>query len=125
MKIFLICPVRNMTEEQREKIEILIKTLEENGHQVHYPVKNTNQSDERGYGFYICDENLQAIKNADEVFIWYDAKSQGSHFDLGVAFSLKKKIKLINPDCIDRTLTKSFPQMLEYWEYNGGNLKSL
>ena len=119
MKIFLICPVRNLTKEQNDKIEELIKIWEDRGDTVHFPPRDTTQIDDKGHGFYICLQNRDAIKEADEVYVWYDEASQGSHFDLGMAFALNKKIRLINIYELFNGKPpisgKSFPAMLEYW----------
>ena len=43
----------------------------------------------------ICKRNVEDIKWADEVHIFWDQRSVGTIFDFGAAFALGKKIKLI------------------------------
>ena len=112
MKIFIICPVRNMTETENTTILNYIKRLEDNGNIVHYPPRNTNQNDE--CGIRICLDNSNAIKESDEVHVYWNKDSKGSLFDLGMAFSMGKTIRLINSKDIIKTSYKSFENVLLY-----------
>jgi len=114
MKIFLICPVRNATEEQKNKMNKYIENLEIEGNKVHYPARDTNQNDETG-GWNICNTNKNAILEADEIHIFWDDQSKGSLFDLGIAFGANKKLVVVNPESIDTTNTKSFHNVINYW----------
>jgi len=57
---------------------------------------------------------------ADEIHIWYDPSSTGSHFDLCGAFMLveifgyKKRIVLINRGEVKPTPHKSFANVIRY-----------
>lgn len=93
MKIHLICPVRGVTEEQQEEIDTYVEALRLEGHTVHNPKYAVDQDDETGYN--ICVGHLNSMKTADRVDVFWDTKSYGSHFDLGMAFALDKKIKLV------------------------------
>ena len=108
MKIFVICPVRNLTEEESYIIKSHIIKLEKKGIKVHYPPRDTNQVD--SIGFRICTDNMVAIELADEIHVFWNGKSKGSMFDLGMAFALGKKIKLINK--LKSTECKSFENVL-------------
>jgi hypothetical protein len=110
MKIFIICPVRSGTPKA---VEEYVAKLEKEGHQVHFPPRDTNQSDR--IGISILGQNVSAIRNADEVHMWYDAASEGSHFDFGVTFALNKPLKIINPEAIQPTLTKSFANAIRVY----------
>jgi hypothetical protein len=114
MKIFLICPVRNATKEQKEQMMKYIDELELDGNQVHYPARDTKQEDETG-GWNICTTNKNAILNADEVHIFWDDRSTGSLFDLGIAFGASKKLVVVNPESINLANTKSFHNVINYW----------
>lgn len=116
MKIFIICTVRNATEEYLKKLYSYVEKLEAEGHEVHLPPRDTNQEDNETGGYRICFDNLQAIALADEIHISYNEKSTGTHFDLGMAFSLGKKIHVFDCPPIDESLPKSFPKMMRYWE---------
>lgn len=110
-KIFVICTVRNATPEYKQKLEDYVKKLEDDGNEVHLPHRDTNQ-DARGID--ICTENMEAIIWADEVHIFYNPESQGSHFDMGVAFALNKPIKVV--ESVPLTEGKSYQRMLKEWE---------
>lgn len=114
MNIFLICTVRlGVTELSKA----YVKKLEVDGHKVHFPPRDTNQIDPLK-GWNICNDNLKAIEEADEVHIIYNPNSQGIHFDMGMAFALRKKVKLINVnDWLDeKSQNKSFLNVIEEWE---------
>jgi len=107
---FLVCSVRNATWEQKATAEYYVKTLEARGYKVHWPPRDTDQNDP--VGLRICSDNRAAIKNADEVHIMWDPNSQGSLFDIGMAFALEKKVILANPDAVQPTQNKSFNNVL-------------
>lgn len=109
MKCFLICPVRKADKKQTEAI---VDQLEENGWDVHWPPRDTDQKDD--VGRRICDDNLEAIKDADVVFIVWDGKSQGCLFDAGMAFALDKKVVCL--DLPQLTSDKSFQNTFSHWE---------
>jgi len=110
-RIFIICTVRSATPDYVNRLEQYVQKLEESGHIVHLPHRDTDQS-ESGYG--ICVQNTNAINDADEVHIFYNTESQGTHFDMGVAFALNKK--LVIAETIIETTQKSFGNMLGAWE---------
>ena len=111
MKIFLICPVRNASDAQRMAMATFINRAEAlDGHKVYYPARDTDQNDPIGYR--ICADNRHAIENADLVAVFFDKKSQGSLFDLGMAFALRKPIKIVNLADLERTDGKSFTNMM-------------
>jgi hypothetical protein len=98
-KVFVICPVRNAPEPFKRFMKIYVEDLEEKGHQVHWPFRDTDQLDP--HGLQICLTNCDAIIEADEVHIWFDPESKGSHFDRGMLFAMlrlgmEKKVILIN-----------------------------
>ena len=110
MKIFLISPVRAISEIDLTRIRDYVKRQEKLGHQVYFPIRDTNQNDK--IGLRICRDNRKAIEDADEIHIWWNEESQGSLFDFGIAFGLKKKIVLINSYKIQPTSEKSFDNVL-------------
>ena len=111
MNIFIISSVRDASDEIRKKLENHVTELEKQGHKVHLPHRDTNQSSK---GIDICKQNKQAIIDAHEVHIFYSPTSQGSHFDLGVAFALNKKISVI--ENIPYGEGKSYPRMIDEWQ---------
>lgn len=113
MKIFLICPVRNASEEQKEKLMQYIVDLEKQGHEVYYPARDTDQNDNIGYR--ICTDNKKAIRKSHIVHLFWDKNSQGSLFDLGMAFALGKSLKIVNLETLEITPVKSFANMVKKW----------
>ena len=91
-KIFIICVVRIATPRDIKVLEDYVSMLEADGHKVHLPHRNTNQ---KGTSLEINMQNMNAIKECDEVHVFYNTKSFGGHFDIGVAFALGKKMKVI------------------------------
>lgn len=110
MKVFIICTVRNASESYLKNLEDYVSNLEQSGFNVYAPHRDTNQ---HALGFDICLQNMNAIKEADEVHIFYSSKSQGTHFDMGVAFALNKKIVIVENEPL--TEGKSFQRMLVEW----------
>lgn len=109
--IFIICSVRGMDAAYRAKLEKYVSDLEADGNHVHLPHRDTDQN---ASGIGICMENAEAIENADEVHIFYSSKSTGTHFDMGVAFALNKKLVIVENEEFDEG--KSFARMLTEWE---------
>jgi hypothetical protein len=117
MKIFLICPVRGISDEYRAGIETQVKHLEQQGNLVHWPERDTNQKDSSG--LRICRDNRKAIAAADVIYIIWDGKSQGVLFDIGMAFAMGKSVNTIVGYMPNMTSGKSFQNMIFDWEENG------
>ena len=109
-KVFIICTVRGASEEYKQRLEDYVKSLEDQNIQVHLPHRDTKQ-DARGYD--ICGENARAIAASNEVHIFYNPDSQGTHFDMGVAFAYGRKIVVV--ENVEYGEGKSYPRMLDEW----------
>lgn len=109
-KIFIICTVRGASEEYKKKLEDYVAKLESEGNQVHLPHRDTNQT---ASGYEICKQNARAIAMCDEVHIFYNPDSQGTHFDMGVAFAYGHKIVVV--ENVEYGPGKSYPRMLDEW----------
>jgi len=126
MNIYIICSVRDADEKLRAELEAYTNWLEDKGHFVHLPHRDTNQD---ASGLDICLENAAAIRLCDEVHVFYDPSSQGSHFDLGMLFMLdqiegvKKRVRLIKSPKIEPG--KSFPRMINEWMHLQNEYSSL
>lgn len=114
MRVFIICTVRNASNDYRERLERYVLELERVGVTVHLPHRDTDQT-QTGIG--ICRQNRRAIEESDEVHIFYNPDSQGTHFDMGVSFALNKKIRVV--ESIPLTPGKSYQNMLAEWEKLG------
>lgn len=112
-RTFLICPVRDCDPKETQPI---VKKLEDDGWSVHWPPRDTNQVDDTG--LRICTDNARAIKAADAVHFVWDGKSQGSLFDLGVAFAYGKPIIPLKIPPL--TGGKSFQNMVVEWAQRYG-----
>ena len=110
MKIYLCCPVRKADDALRTQLEAYVAKLEGEGHHVHYPARDTKQDTS---GLNICTQNTAAIQWCDEFHIWYDPASTGSHFDMGAAFVLGKRLVVVHN--VPYGEGKSFPRMLDEW----------
>lgn len=113
MKIFIIGAVRGAEEKWRKRLEEHVALLEANGNTVHLPHRDTDQN---ATGIEICRQNCNAIAEADEIHLFYRADSQGTHFDMGCAFALKKKLRVI--ELPEYGEGKSYPRMAHEWEKN-------
>jgi hypothetical protein len=108
MRSYLICPVRG---KDARTFRDIVARLEANGYVVHWPHRDTDQSDDTG--FRICSDNAAAIAAAEVVHVIWDGHSQGCLFDLGIAFALRKPI--IPLDLPAPREGKSFQNMIEEW----------
>lgn len=134
-KIFIAGPVRNASAETREFLDLFVEAMEKQGIKVHYPPRDTDQTDP--VGNKICDTNLSAILEGDGVCIHFDKESQGTFFDIGGAYMLdliaryiekngtkavlellkkRKKIVFINSEDFPESQGKSFPNVIKRWE---------
>jgi len=117
MKIHLICPVRNVTEEQQKEIDDYCAQLEKEGHIVHNPKYAVDQDDPTGMG--ICEGHFKSMEKANRVDVFWDVNSKGSHFDFGMAFALNKPMKLVKtyqPDNEGKSYVKVMLEMQKYTE---------
>jgi len=126
MKIFFISPVRQASDDVIKKCQEYVAYLEKQGHEVHWPMRDTDQKDP--IGIQICDTNLSKILEADEIHVYYSKDSTGIHFDLGAAYLLvrvlghKKKIVFVNMNDFEKELLgregKSYLRVLEYLDFS-------
>lgn len=108
--IFLVCPVRDLSEEEREEIEEYKQGLEREGDEVYFPPENTDQSDP--YGLKISLENKEGMEEADEVHVYWNEKSRGSVHDLGMLTMSEKPLHLINREDLEFTEGKSLTNVV-------------
>lgn len=109
-RIFIISAVRHPSTAYRKNLEKYVVALERVGNVVHLPHRDTDQT---ATSLEICTANMNAIKDSDEVHIFYSSTSQGTLFDMGVAFGLGKTIKVIETEPL--TKSKSFANLLNEW----------
>jgi hypothetical protein len=108
-----ICPVRNVTEAQQRDIDEYAQHLMRKGYTVHNPRYATDQDDPTGYK--ICMDHLESMKKADMIYLFWDVKSMGSHFDLGMAFALGKPMILVElyaPDSENKSYVKVINEVI-------------
>ena len=118
-KIFLICPVRKATEEQKKWIEDFVNRRYSEGYTIHGPHLHTRQVDLFG-GFAICKQNAEAVASSQEVDLYYDQSSTGSVFDLGVAYALHKPLKVLNKEEIVFDENDLIDSTIQNWPYKLG-----
>jgi nucleoside 2-deoxyribosyltransferase len=110
MRAHFICPVRGVSPEVQAEIDAYAEKLVASGWEVHNPKYAVDQSDPTGYN--ICMTHLNSMKMATRVFVFWDANSKGSHFDLGMAFALGKPLTLVRLFQADEQ-GKSFVKVIE------------
>ena len=91
-RIYILCPVRGVSAEQKQEIEDYIEKLKAEGNRIH-SFQDVNQDDPTGYGIVVG--HLKGMEECDEVHIFWDVSSSGSHCDLGMALALRKRIVLV------------------------------
>ena len=109
MRIYLISPVRKSTPESEAKVSAYVAKLEAQGHEVFWPLRD---GDENLSSFEIIAGNVEKMRQADEIHIWWEPTSEGSVFDFGYAWGTEKPIVLANPEDIEETSEKSFTNCL-------------
>lgn len=115
--IYLICPVRNATAEDKLFADNYVQQIEKSGKTVHYPPRDVDQTED-GIGFAISDTHRQVMADCSEVHIIWDAESKGSHFDLGMAFMLEKLkgIKIVVARPFEKSEKRSYGNLIKYIE---------
>ena len=113
MKIYLVCPVRKASPEYSLAAQNYVAELESLGYQVYWPARDTDQIDPTG--LRICNDNRRAIEAADEIHVIWDGQSQGSIFDLGIAFAMRKKVVPVIGAFPAKTEGKSIENMVYDW----------
>ncbi|MDD3101544.1 MAG: hypothetical protein PHE59_00120 [Patescibacteria group bacterium] len=113
--VYIICPVRKLTDQEKERILNYVEDLEKKGYIVRCPFRDTPQEDEVGLRI-VTDHEINDILWADEIHIWWNPTSEGSLFDFAQARMLshikENKIILINVDEIEITSKKSYTNVL-------------
>jgi hypothetical protein len=107
VNIYIICSVRKAKLDRTESTRAYAQNLREAGHRVHFPPDDAPQDDPTGVA--ICETHLKAMREADEVHVFWDVESFGSHFDLGMAYALGKRIVPISCALVD-------PPGKSYWK---------
>ena len=138
-KIFIICPVRRPNveflrrvsqivfktlfsiEDGRKKTQNAIKAyvvkLEKEGYEVYWPARDNPYQNTDKIGIQIITFNRHKMLLAEEIHIWYDKKSTGSVFDIGMFWALVnigsfKKFVIINREETKPTPHKSFENVI-------------
>ncbi len=112
-KVYLICPVRGVSDDEKDFLDKYVAGLESSGFQVHYPPRDVEQNDSSGINIMIS--HREAMKNSDEVHAYWNGKSQGSYVDFGMFFMMKyfnQRLKFVLANEIQRTQHKSFENVL-------------
>lgn len=112
-KIYVVCSVRNADPKEVEQVEAYVKKLEEEGHEVHYPPRDVDQECETGVS--IVEAHRKAMLASSEVHVFWNVESSGSHFDIGMAVALGKKIIGVNAVHEDGE-GKSYWKVIKHYE---------
>jgi hypothetical protein len=99
-------------------MERYAENLEAEGHHVHLPHRDVDQTNDDG-GVRICQKHVAAMAFCDEVHVWLlpgQGMSEGSFFDFGMAFMLSQfqtvKFRVVNGP-LQQTEHKSFQNLLK------------
>lgn len=106
--VYLIMPVRQADEAMAARCREYLSLLEARGYTVHFPPRDAPQDDPTGQ--QICEMHRRAMVAADEVHVIWDVNSKGSHFDLGMAYALHKRIvavALVHADSSEKSYWKA------------------
>lgn len=103
----MICGVRDADPERIAFLRAYAKAQRREGHTVHFPPDDVPQDDPTGTE--ICAAHLRAMQKADEVHVFWNVNSKGSHFDLGMAYALGKVILPVECELPD-------PPGKSYWK---------
>jgi len=121
--VYMLCPVRKATEEEKSFLEEYKKELESKGLRPHYPATDTIQKDETK-GYRICMDHCKEIDESETVHVYWNGGSTGSYVDLGTSlFEHYKRgldIILMKRDLIEKivkqqekeNITKSYEMVL-------------
>jgi len=99
--VYLLSPVRNVTEEQALTIAEHTKSLDVPEIRLFNPVKDAPQQDATGYNIVMAELNFlhEAAKSGGRVDILWNAggtPSEGSRVDIGIALALGLDLNLIH-----------------------------
>lgn len=102
MKILIIG-----STQYKERMEVHVEKLEKEGHVVALPAfDDYKELDALG----VCKHNRSLLEQADEIHVIWDQRSFGTIFDLGMAFALRKKLRVIFLE------PKTFAGVMRKWE---------
>jgi len=100
--IYLIHPLRNITDFQKAFLDGYVSGVESEGRKVHYPIRDVDQNDPTG--LRILSEHRHVIEQEiSEARIYFDKTSTGSMFDLGMIFMADVPLKVINQNDMNGT----------------------
>jgi len=111
-EVGIICSVR--TDEDRDYSDRYVALLEVVGLRVFYPPRDTDQVDPGGGLRILRDNFYRGFLRCREIHIVWNPKSQGSMFDLGLCFAMRKPLRVVNP--VRRTAEKSFQNAILDWQ---------
>lgn len=68
-KIYLICPVRKVSQVIKKLLDDYVEDLESQGDQIHYPHRDVNQLDDTGLNIMLS--HRKAVEDSDEVHAYW------------------------------------------------------
>jgi len=78
------------------QLDAYVDTLEADGALVYYPGRDSSIAKSHDEARELVAGQRDEIASADEVHVWWEPQSFGSHFDLGMAFAMGKPTVLVN-----------------------------
>lgn len=98
------------TTSYQNKMHAYKQKAENLGHRIRLPVFDNLDTKSKDVEYQICSINRELIRWADEVHIFWDQRSMGAMFDVGMCFALRKTIRVIYLE------TKTFGKFLKQYE---------
>lgn len=80
--IYMLCPVRGVSPEEKDFLEEYENILESRGKKVLYPGGDTVQEDPTG-GYRICKDHCTEIYGSKSAHMYWNPSSKGSYVDFG------------------------------------------
>ncbi len=112
--VCIICPVKDISQAESSYLDEFVSGLKREGYSVHYPPDDTQQDDK--VGLAICTQNKTGMKKSREVRLYWTPRSEGTRFDLGMAFMAEKPFAIINGNAVAKTPDASFENFLLEFE---------
>lgn len=93
MKIVVACPIRISTGEENRRAQEYIRAVKAMGHEV-FSYWDTLQ-EACPTGADILEKHLQAVRECEELHVFWKESSRGTHWEVGTAVALNKRIVIV------------------------------
>ena len=95
MRIFLICPISQVTSEETEAIGAWVKGQEAEGHSVYWPTRDIFPT---AGSLRTGQDNRDEMEKAEAIYIWWKPGNEDCLFYLGMVFAMYRTVFVVNVD---------------------------